>query len=100
MEAKLQVKNLHKARKPSEEQIKEDIKKPPLCLKENSEERHLQGGHQSKGKEMFFMVTASHLMNMVTNLWIADIMKRNMLAGFVTHVGPFVFGIRKRTSFE
>jgi hypothetical protein len=29
--------------------------------------------------KMFFMVTASHVMNMVTKLWIADIMQGKML---------------------
>jgi hypothetical protein len=42
-EVKLQVKHLHKERKPSEDQSKEDTKKPFLHLKENLEERHLQG---------------------------------------------------------
>jgi hypothetical protein len=80
----LQVKHLHKARKLSEEQSKEDIKKPSLHLKENSEERHLQGGHQGKGMKMFFMVTASYVMNMVTKLWIVDIMQGKMLEDSIT----------------
>jgi ribosomal protein L9 len=79
VEETLQFKNLHKARKPSEEHSKEDIKNSSLHLKENLEERHLQGGHQNKGMKIFFMVTASHVMNMVTKICIADIMQGNML---------------------
>ena len=78
----MHVKNLQKLTKPSEEQ--EDIKKPTLHLKVNSEERHLQGGHQSKCKKIVFMVTISHVMNMVTKLWIAYIMQGKMLEGFIT----------------
>ena len=80
----LQVNHLHKARKLSKEQIKEDIKKPSLHLKANSEERQLQGGHQRKGMKMFFMVTATHVVNIVTKLWIEDIMKGNIMKGFTT----------------
>jgi hypothetical protein len=56
----LQVNHLHKERKVSKEQSKEDIKNPSLHLKE---ERHLQYGHQIKGMKMFFMVTITHVMN-------------------------------------
>ena len=80
----LQVNHLHNGRKVSKEQIKEDIKKPSLHLKENSEERHLQGGRQSKGMKMFFMVTSTHVMNMVTKLCIADIMQGKIMEGFIT----------------
>ena len=72
----LQVNNLHKARKVSREQSKEDIKKPYLHLKE---ERHLQYGHQSKGMKMFFMVNVTHVMNMVTKLWIVGIMQGKIM---------------------
>jgi hypothetical protein len=57
MEIMLQSNHLHKARKVSKEQSKEDIKKPYLHLKE---ERHLQDGHQSKGMKIFFMVNVTH----------------------------------------
>jgi hypothetical protein len=36
------------------------------------------------GMKMFFMVTASHLMNIVTNIWIADIMQGNILEDSIT----------------
>ena len=84
MEKMLQVNHLHKARKLSKEQSKEDIKKPSLHLKANSEERHLHDGHQSKGMKVFFMVTTTHVMNMVTKLWIADIMQGKIMEGFIT----------------
>jgi hypothetical protein len=84
VEEKLQVKNLHKEREILDKQSKEYIKKPSLHLKANSEERHLQGGHQIKGMKMFFMVIASHVINMVTKIWIADIMKGKMLEGSIT----------------
>jgi hypothetical protein len=61
VEAQLQVRHLQKARKISEEQSKEEIKKPYLHLKENLEERHLQGVHQIKGMDFFFMVTLLHI---------------------------------------
>jgi hypothetical protein len=34
--------------------------------------------------ENVFMVIASHVMNMVTKIWIADITQENMLEGFIT----------------
>jgi hypothetical protein len=34
--------------------------------------------------KMFSMVTISHVMNMVTRLWIADIMQGNMLEDSIT----------------
>ena len=80
----LQVNHLHKARKLSKEQIKEDIKKPSLHLKANSEQRHLQGGHQEKGMKKKIMVTATHVVNMVKNIWIADVMQGKRMEGFIT----------------
>jgi hypothetical protein len=56
-------------------QSKEDIKKPYLHHKENSKEKHLHGGHQSKGMKTNFIVT---------NLWIADIMQGKIMEGFIT----------------
>jgi hypothetical protein len=35
--------------------------------------------------KMFFMVTTSHVMNMVINLWIADIVQGNMLEDLITY---------------
>ena len=60
MKKMLQVKHVHKGRKVSKEQSKEDIKKPSLHLRED--------GHQRKGMKNIFIVTASHVMNMVTKL--------------------------------
>jgi hypothetical protein len=80
----LQFNHIHKERKIAKEQRKEDIKKLSLHLKASSKERNLQYGNQSKGMKMFFMVTATHVMNMVTNLWIVDIMKGKILEGFIT----------------
>jgi hypothetical protein len=54
VKAKLQVKHLHKARKLSEEQSKEDTKKPPVHLKTSSEKKHLQGGHKKQRYENVF----------------------------------------------
>ena len=75
MEIMLQVNHLHKGRKLSKER-KEDIKKPCLHLKE---ERRLQDGHQSKGMKMFFMVTVTHVMNMVTKIWSAYCMQGEIM---------------------
>ena len=33
---------------------------------------------------MFFMVTVTHVMNMVTNIWNADIMQGEIMKGFIT----------------
>jgi hypothetical protein len=44
-------------------------------LKASSEERHVQGGQKRKGMKMFSMVIVSHVINMVTRLWIVDIMQ-------------------------
>ena len=84
MEIIFKVNHIHKGRKLSKEKIKEDIKKPSLHLKANSEERHLQDGHQSKGMKMFFTVIVTHVMNMVTKLWNASIMKGNIMKDFIT----------------
>jgi hypothetical protein len=81
MEIMLQVNHIHKARKVSKEQSKEDIKKPYLHLKE---ERHLQYGHQRKGMIMFFMVIVTHVMHMVTNLWNEDFMQGEIMKYFIT----------------
>jgi hypothetical protein len=77
----LQVNHLHKERKVSKEQSNEDIKKPYLHLKEY---RHLQYGHQRKDMKMFFMVSVTHLMNMVTNLWNTAIMQGKIVKDFIT----------------
>jgi hypothetical protein len=68
----------------SEEHNKEDTKKPSLHLKANSKERHLQGGNQGKDMNFFFMFISSDVMNMVTNLWIVDIMQGKMLEVSIT----------------
>jgi hypothetical protein len=81
MEIILQVNHLHKARKVSKEKRKEDIKKPYLHLKE---ERHLQDGHQRKGMKMFFMVNVTHVINLVTKIWNADIMQGKIVKDFIT----------------
>jgi hypothetical protein len=81
MEIMLQFNHRHKARKVSKEQSEEDIKKPSLHLKE---ERHLQDGHQSKGMKMFFMVTDTHVMNMITKLWNAYFMQGEIMKDFIT----------------
>jgi hypothetical protein len=72
----LQINHLHKGRKVSKEQSKEDIKKPSLHLKED--------GHQSKGMKVFFMVNVIHVMNMVTKLWNVDLMQRDIMEDFIT----------------
>jgi hypothetical protein len=82
MEIMLQFNHLHKAKKVSKQQSKEDIKKPSLHLKENS--RHLQDGHQRKGMKMFFMVNVTHVMNIVTKIWNVDIMQGNIVKYFIT----------------
>ena len=77
----LQVNHLHKERKVSKEQRKENIKTSSLHVKE---ERHLQDGHQSKGMKMVVMVNVTHVMNMVTNIWNAYIMKGKIMKYFIT----------------
>jgi hypothetical protein len=76
MKIMLQVNHLHKTRKVSKEQSKEDIKKPSLLLKED--------GHQSKGMKLFFMVNVIDVMNMVTNLWNVDLMQGEIMEDFIT----------------
>jgi hypothetical protein len=72
----LQVNHLHKERKVSKEQSKEDIKKPYLHLKED--------GHQTKGIKLFFMVNVIHVMNMVTKTWNAYFIKGNKMKYLIT----------------
>jgi hypothetical protein len=72
----LEVNHLHNRRKISKEKIKEDIKKPSLHLKED--------GHQRKGMKVFFMVNVIHVMNMVTKLWIVDLMQGEIVEDFIT----------------
>jgi sarcosine oxidase delta subunit len=84
MEIMLSVNHLHKEKKLSKEKIKEDIKKPYLHLKANLEGRHLQDGHHKKGMKKFFIVTVIHAINMVTKVWIANIMKGRIMEGFIT----------------
>jgi hypothetical protein len=81
MEIMLQVIHLHTERNVSKEQSKEYINKAYLHLKE---ERHLQDRHQSKGMKMIFMVTVTHVMNMVTKLRNADFMQGEIMKDFIT----------------
>jgi hypothetical protein len=67
----LQSNHLHKAKKISKEQRKEDIKK--LFL-----------GHQSKGMKVFFMGIVIHVMDMVTKLLNVDLMKGYIKEDFIT----------------
>jgi hypothetical protein len=67
----LQSNHLHKARKISKEQSKEDIKK-------------LSSRHQSKGMKIFFMGILILLMNMVTKLLNVDLMKGDIMEDFIT----------------
>jgi hypothetical protein len=71
MKTMLQINHLHKEKKISNEQSKEDIKKLSLV-------------HQSKGMKAFFMVNVIHVMNMVTNLWTENLMKGEMKEDFIT----------------
>jgi hypothetical protein len=75
MKKRLQVNHLQNTRKVSKELSKKDIKKLPLHLKEN--------GHQSKGMKVFFMVNVIHVMNMVTNIWNVDLIKRDIIEDFI-----------------
>ena len=75
----LQNNHLHKAKKISKEQSKEDIKKSSLHLKEY--------GHQIKGMKVFFMVNGIHVMNMVTKLWNVDLMQGEITEYFITPKG-------------
>jgi hypothetical protein len=67
----LQNNHLHKAKKISKEQSKQDIKK--LLL-----------GHKSKGMKVFFMGIVIHVMDMVTNLLSVDLMKGDIMEDFIT----------------
>ena len=67
----LQNNHLHKEKKISKEQSKEDIKKLSL-------------GHQSKCVKVFFMGIAIHVMNMVTNHLNVDLMKEDIMEYFIT----------------
>jgi hypothetical protein len=62
----LQRNHLHKAKRISKIQSKEDIKNPFL-------------GHQSKGMKVFFMGIVIHVMDMVTNLLNVDLMKGDIM---------------------
>jgi hypothetical protein len=64
-------KHLHKAKKISKDQSKEDIKK--LFL-----------GHQSKGMKVFFMGIVIHVMDMVTKILDVDLMKGEIMEDFIT----------------
>jgi cytoskeletal protein RodZ len=67
----LQINHLHKAKKISKEQRKEDIKKLSL-------------GHQRKGMKVFFMGIVIHVVNMVTNILNVEIMKGDIMEDFIT----------------
>jgi hypothetical protein len=66
-----QINHLHKARKISKEQSKEDINKLYL-------------GHQRKGIKLFFMGIVIHVMNMVTKILNVDLMKEDIMEDFIT----------------
>jgi hypothetical protein len=67
----LQRNHLHKAKKISKVQSKEDIKKILL-------------GHQSKGMKVFFMGIVIHVMDMVTKILNVDLMKGDIMEDFIT----------------
>jgi hypothetical protein len=67
----LQSNHLQKAKKISEDQSKEDIKK--LFL-----------GHQRKGMNVFFMGIVIHVMDMVTKILNVDLMKGDIMEDFIT----------------
>jgi hypothetical protein len=67
----LKSNHLHKAKKISKEQSKEDIRK--LFL-----------GHQSKGMKVFFMGIVIHVMDMVTELLNVDLMNGDIMEDFIT----------------
>jgi hypothetical protein len=67
----LQSNHLHKTKKISKEQSKEDINKLSL-------------GHQIKGMKVFFMGIVIHVMDMVTKLLNVDIMKGDIMEDFIT----------------
>ena len=70
----LKKNHLHKTKKISKEQSKEDINK--LFL-----------GHQIKCMKVFFMGIVIHVMDMVTNLMSVDIMKWDIMEYFITPWG-------------
>jgi hypothetical protein len=67
----LQSNHLHKAKKISKEQRKEDIKK--LFL-----------GQQKKSVKVFFMGIVIHVMDMVTKIFNVDLMKGDIMEYFIT----------------
>jgi hypothetical protein len=66
----LQVNHLHKARKISKEESKEELKK--------------RDGHQRKGMKVFFMVNVIQVINMVTKIWNEDPMQGEIMEDFIT----------------
>jgi hypothetical protein len=70
----LQRNHIHKAKKISKEQSKEDIKKIFL-------------GHQSKGMKVFFMGTVIHVMDMVTRHLNVNLMKGYIMEDSITPQG-------------
>ena len=72
----LQNNHIHKTKKISKEQSKEDIKNPSLHLKRD--------GHQRKGMKVFFMVNVIHVMNMVTKLWNVYLMQGEIMEDSIT----------------
>jgi hypothetical protein len=70
----LQSNHLHKTKKISNEQRKEDIKK--LLL-----------GRQSKGMKVFFRGIVIHVMDMVTKLLNVDLMKGDIMEDSITPQG-------------
>ena len=57
----------------------EDVKELVLLLKESSENRHLLGGIKHPDMKTVLMVIATHVMILVTRLWIVDSMKEEKL---------------------
>jgi hypothetical protein len=70
----LQNNHLHKTKKISKEQSKEDNKK--LLL-----------GHQRKGMKVFFMGIFIHVMDMVTKILNVDLMKGDIMENSITPQG-------------
>jgi hypothetical protein len=70
----LQNNHLHKTKKISKEQRKEDIKK--LLL-----------GHQSKGMKVFFRGIVIHVMDMVKKILNVDLMKGDIMEDSITPQG-------------
>jgi hypothetical protein len=63
--------HLHKTNKISKEKNKQDIKK--LLL-----------GHQRKGMKVFFMGIVIHVMDMVTKILNADLIKEDIMENCIT----------------